>query len=95
MILQIFVLFLSIYFSESHICCCRHVLYFSTVCENDDQGKAALLSAMSTLIKPQVPENLQSDSAVENDTAEAAKPVVLWRALYVQAMVKVWNVIMT
>lgn len=65
-----------------------HVLYFSTVCENDDQGKAALLSAMSTLIKPQVPENLQSDSAVENDTAEAAKPVVLWRALYVQAMVK-------
>nr|VDC73156.1 unnamed protein product [Brassica rapa] len=65
-----------------------HVLYLSTVCDNDEQGKTALLSAMSTLIKPQVPENLQSDSAVENDTAEAAKPVVLWRALYVQAMVK-------
>lgn len=94
MILHVFVLFLSICFSESCICCCRHVLYLSTVCDNDDQGKAALLSAMSTLIKPQVPENLQSESVVENDPAEA-KPTVLWRALYVQELVKVWNVIMT
>ncbi|KAF3532355.1 hypothetical protein DY000_02043761 [Brassica cretica] len=64
-----------------------HVLYFSTVCDNDDQGKAALLSAMSTLIREQVPENLQTDSIVENDTA-VTKPVVLWRALYVQELVK-------
>ncbi|CAH8356596.1 unnamed protein product [Eruca vesicaria subsp. sativa] len=64
-----------------------HVLYLSTVCDNDDQGKTALLSAMSTLIRPQVPESLQSDPVVENDTAEA-KPVVLWRALYVQELVK-------
>ncbi|KAJ0234155.1 Rab escort protein 1 [Hirschfeldia incana] len=64
-----------------------HVLYLSTVCDNDDQGKAALLSAMSTLIRPQVPESLQSESAAENDTAEA-KPVVLWRALYVQELIK-------
>ena len=58
------------------------------MCDNDDQGKAALLSAMSTLIREQVPENLQTDSIVENETAEA-KPVVLWRALYVQELVKV------
>ncbi|XP_013585535.1 PREDICTED: rab proteins geranylgeranyltransferase component A 2 [Brassica oleracea var. oleracea] len=64
-----------------------HVLYFSTVCDNDDQGKAALLSAMSTLIRPQVPENSESESVVENDNVEA-KPVVLWRALYVQELVK-------
>ncbi|CAN6926731.1 unnamed protein product [Brassica oleracea] len=64
-----------------------HVLYFSTVCDNDDQGKAALLSAMSTLIREQVPENLQTDSIVENDTA-VTKPVVLWRALYAQELVK-------
>ncbi|KAL0744258.1 hypothetical protein Bca4012_085771 [Brassica carinata] len=64
-----------------------HVLYLSTVCDNDDQGKNALLSAMSTLVRPQVPENLQSDSVVENNTAEA-KPVVLWRALYVQELIK-------
>lgn len=64
------------------------------MCDNDDQGKAALLSAMSTLVRPQVPEDLQSESVVENDTAEA-KPTVLWRALYVQELVKVWNVIMS
>ncbi|KAL0817653.1 hypothetical protein Bca101_074097 [Brassica carinata] len=64
-----------------------HVLYFSTVCDNDDQGKAALLSAMSTLVRPQVPENSESESVVENDNVEA-KPVVLWRALYVQELVK-------
>ncbi|KAF2547661.1 hypothetical protein F2Q70_00023856 [Brassica cretica] len=64
-----------------------HVLYFSTVCDNDDQGKAALLSAMSTLIRPQVPENSESESVVENDNV-VAKPVVLWRALYVQELVK-------
>ncbi|KAF8101205.1 hypothetical protein N665_0209s0061 [Sinapis alba] len=64
-----------------------HVLYLSTVCDNDDQGKTALLSAMSTLIRPQVAESLQSESLVESDTAEA-KPAVLWRALYVQEMVK-------
>ncbi|KAF8094661.1 hypothetical protein N665_0358s0041 [Sinapis alba] len=64
-----------------------HVLYLSTVCDDDDQGKTALLSAISTLIRPQVPENLQKDSVTENDTAEA-KPVVLWRALYVQELVK-------
>ncbi|KAL1211860.1 Rab escort protein 1 [Cardamine amara subsp. amara] len=64
-----------------------HVLYLSTLCDNDDQGKEALLSAMSTLIGLPVPENLQSDSVVENDTAEA-KPTVLWRALYVQELVK-------
>ena len=85
MILHIFILFLS-------ICFCRHVLYFSTVCDNDDQGKAALLSAMSTLVRPQVPENSESESVVENDNVEA-KPVVLWRALYVQELVKVWNMI--
>ncbi|KAF2540320.1 hypothetical protein F2Q68_00033122 [Brassica cretica] len=50
-------------------------------------GKGALLSAMSTLIREQVPENLQTDSIVENDTA-VTKPVVLWRALYVQELVK-------
>ncbi|KFK38115.1 hypothetical protein AALP_AA3G071400 [Arabis alpina] len=55
-----------------------HVLYLSTLCDNDEQGKTALLSAMTTLIKPPVPEN---------DTVDA-KPVVLWRALYVQEMVK-------
>ncbi|CAH2054796.1 unnamed protein product [Thlaspi arvense] len=64
-----------------------HVLYLSTLCDNDDQGKTALLSAMSILIGPQVPEKLQSDSVIENDSAEA-KPVVLWRALYVQELVK-------
>ncbi|KAL0857988.1 hypothetical protein Bca101_063142 [Brassica carinata] len=64
-----------------------HVLYLSTVCDNDDQGKTALLSAMSTLIRPQVPENLQTDPVAENETAEA-KHVVLWRALYVQELVK-------
>ncbi|ESQ49387.1 hypothetical protein EUTSA_v10020408mg [Eutrema salsugineum] len=64
-----------------------HVLYLSSLCDNDDRGKTALLSAMSTLIRPQLPENLQSDSVVENDTAET-KPVVLWRALYVQELVK-------
>ena len=62
------------------------------MCDNDDQGKTALLSAMSTLIREQVPENLQTDSIAENDTA-VTKPVVLWRALYVQELVKVWNVI--
>ncbi|KAJ0244399.1 Rab escort protein 1 [Hirschfeldia incana] len=64
-----------------------HVLYLSTLCDDDDQGKTALLSAMSTLIRPQVPENLQTDSVAENDNTEA-KPVVLWRALYVQELVK-------
>ncbi|CAH8353336.1 unnamed protein product [Eruca vesicaria subsp. sativa] len=64
-----------------------HVLYLSTVCDNDDQGKTALLSAMSTLISPHVPENLPSDSVDENVTAEA-KPLLLWRALYVQELVK-------
>ncbi|XP_010464228.1 PREDICTED: rab escort protein 1-like [Camelina sativa] len=61
-----------------------HVLYFSTLCENDDQGIKALLSAMGNLIRLPVPEN---DSVVENDTCEA-KPLLLWRALYVQELVK-------
>ncbi|XP_010441754.1 PREDICTED: rab escort protein 1-like isoform X2 [Camelina sativa] len=61
-----------------------HVLYFSILCENDDQGIKALLSAMSNLIRLPVPE---SDSSVENDTCEA-KPLLLWRALYVQELVK-------
>uniref|UniRef100_A0A1J3G7J2 Rab escort protein 1 n=1 Tax=Noccaea caerulescens TaxID=107243 RepID=A0A1J3G7J2_NOCCA len=55
-----------------------HVLYLSTLCDEDDQGKKALLSAMTTLIKPPVSEN---------DDAEA-KPSLLWRALYVQELVK-------
>ncbi|CAN8260255.1 unnamed protein product [Cochlearia groenlandica] len=64
-----------------------HVLYLSTLCEDDDQGKKALASAMNTVIKPHVPDNLQSHSVVENETAEA-KTMVLWRALYVQELVK-------
>uniref|UniRef100_A0A1J3I1X2 Rab escort protein 1 n=1 Tax=Noccaea caerulescens TaxID=107243 RepID=A0A1J3I1X2_NOCCA len=64
-----------------------HVLYLSTLCDKDDQGKKALLSAMTTLIKPPVSEKLQSDSVAENDDAEA-KPSLLWRALYVQELVK-------
>uniref|UniRef100_A0A1J3IHN3 Rab escort protein 1 n=1 Tax=Noccaea caerulescens TaxID=107243 RepID=A0A1J3IHN3_NOCCA len=64
-----------------------HVLYLSTLCDKDDQGKKALLSAMTTLIKPPVSENFQSDSVAENDDAEA-KPSLLWRALYVQELVK-------
>ncbi|XP_010486164.1 PREDICTED: rab escort protein 1 [Camelina sativa] len=61
-----------------------HVLYFSTLCKNDDQGIKALLSAMGNLIRLPVPE---SDSVVENVTCEA-KPLLLWRALYVQELVK-------
>lgn len=76
------------WFPESYVCCFRHVLYLSTLCDNDDDGKKALLSAMTTLIKPPVSENLQSDSVAENDDAEA-KPSLLWRALYVQELVKV------
>ncbi|CAA7017066.1 unnamed protein product [Microthlaspi erraticum] len=64
-----------------------HVLYLSTLCDDDDQGKKALLSAMTTLIKPPVPENLHSVSVAENDGTEA-KPSLLWRALYVQELVK-------
>lgn len=64
-----------------------HVLYLSTLCDNDDQGIKALLSAMSNLISLPVPENRQSDSVVENDTSET-KPILLWRALYVQELVK-------
>ncbi|RID81059.1 hypothetical protein BRARA_A03669 [Brassica rapa] len=64
-----------------------HALYLSTVCGDDNQGKTAVLSAISTLIRPQVPEDLQTDSIAENDTA-VTKPVVLWRALYVQELVK-------
>jgi hypothetical protein len=62
------------------------------LCDNDDQGIKALLSAMSNLISLPVPENRQSDSVVENDTSET-KPILLWRALYVQELVKVENVI--
>ncbi|CAF2373952.1 unnamed protein product [Brassica napus] len=64
-----------------------HALYLSTVCGDDNQGKTAVLSAISTLIRPQVPEDLQTDSIAENDTA-VTKPVVIWRALYVQELVK-------
>ncbi|CAL9219863.1 unnamed protein product [Arabidopsis halleri] len=64
-----------------------HVLYLSTLCDNDDQGIKSLLSAMSNLIRLPDPENHQSDSVVENDTCEA-KPILLWRALYVQEPVK-------
>ncbi|CAE5966365.1 unnamed protein product [Arabidopsis arenosa] len=64
-----------------------HVLYLSTLCDNDDQGIKSLLSAMSNLIRLPDPENHQSDSVVENDTCEA-KPILLWRALYVQELVK-------
>ncbi|EOA30250.1 hypothetical protein CARUB_v10013372mg [Capsella rubella] len=64
-----------------------HVLYLSTLCDSDDQGIKALLSAISNLIRLPVTENCQSDSVVENDTSEA-KPFLLWRALYVQALAK-------
>ncbi|OMO49697.1 Rab protein geranylgeranyltransferase component A, eukaryota [Corchorus capsularis] len=62
------------------------VLYISTLCSSDDQGKKLLNAVMNTLLTIPASINSESNAAVQSETVEKGKPTVLWSALYIQEL---------
>ncbi|KOM45291.1 hypothetical protein LR48_Vigan06g059700 [Vigna angularis] len=62
------------------------ILYFSTLCNNADEGKNLLKAAMNALLTLPVSGNTESISSVQSDS-EDTKPIVLWSALYIQKLI--------
>ncbi|MED6220142.1 hypothetical protein PIB30_041990 [Stylosanthes scabra] len=63
------------------------ILYFSTVCNDADEGKKLLKAAMNALLKPPVSVNSGSIPVVQSDN-EDVQPIVLWNAFYIQKVFK-------
>ncbi|KAJ1403853.1 Rab protein geranylgeranyltransferase component A [Sesbania bispinosa] len=61
------------------------VLYFSTLCNDADEGKKSLKAAMNALLTVPVSGNSESIPFVQSDS-EDIKPVVLWSAFYTQKL---------
>lgn len=58
------------------------VLYFSTLCDDANQGKKLLLSAMTALFTLPISGEPENHILVQSDTE--VKPSLLWSALYIQ-----------
>ncbi|CAI8588472.1 unnamed protein product [Vicia faba] len=61
------------------------VLYFSTLCNDADEGKKLLKASMKALLTLPISGNTESTSIVQSDS-EDKKAVVLWSAIYVQKL---------
>lgn len=61
------------------------VLYFSTLCNDADEGKKLLKASMNALLTPPVSGNTESSPNVQSGS-EDKKPVVLWSAFYIQKL---------
>ncbi|TKY70244.1 Rab proteins geranylgeranyltransferase component A [Spatholobus suberectus] len=62
------------------------ILYFSTLCNDADEGKKLLKSAMNALLTLPVSGNSESILSVQSDS-EDIKPIVLWSAFYIQKLI--------
>lgn len=59
------------------------VVYFSTLCNDADEGKKSLKEAMGALLTQPISGNTEIAPIVQSDN-EDTKPIVLWSALYIQ-----------
>lgn len=64
------------------------VLYFSTLCNDADEGKKLIKAAMDALLTLPGCGNSESIPIVQSDSADV-KPNVLWSALYIQKLTTV------
>lgn len=62
------------------------ILYFSTLCNDADEGKKLLKAAMNALLTLPVSENSESIPSVQSDSADI-KPIVIWNAFYIQKLI--------
>ncbi|KAH1158190.1 hypothetical protein AAZX31_11G084000 [Glycine max] len=62
------------------------ILYFSTMCNDADEGKKLLKAAMNALLTLPVSGNSESIPSVQSDS-EDIKPIVLWSAFYIQKLI--------
>ncbi|KAM3733801.1 hypothetical protein ACB098_11G165300 [Castanea mollissima] len=62
------------------------VIYFSTLCHDANQGEKLLNAAMDSLLT--VPESAhpESSTTVHSENSAEEKPIVLWKALYIQEL---------
>ncbi|XP_021911495.1 rab escort protein 1 [Carica papaya] len=63
-----------------------YILYLSALCDDDIQGTKLLDAAMNTLLKLPVSADPESSSSAQNDDEKVEKPILLWRALYIQEL---------
>ncbi|RDY11142.1 Rab escort protein 1, partial [Mucuna pruriens] len=63
------------------------ILYFSTLCNDADEGKKLLKAAMKALLTLPVSGNSESIPSVQSDS-EDVKPIVLWSAFYIQKLIE-------
>lgn len=61
------------------------VLYFSTLCNDTNEGMKLLKASMNALLTPPVSGNTESSPNVQSGS-EDKKPVVLWSAFYIQKL---------
>lgn len=66
-----------------------YILYLSTMCDDDAQGKELLNTAIKALLACSISEIHERTASIQKETVEEAPPVLLWRALYVQQLTKV------
>ncbi|KAI9194501.1 hypothetical protein LWI28_006592 [Acer negundo] len=64
------------------------VLYFSALCDEVNQGKKLLHTALNALLKLLVSGNAENSSTVQSEDTEHVKPTLLWSALYIQELTK-------
>ncbi|KAF7135370.1 hypothetical protein RHSIM_Rhsim08G0027300 [Rhododendron simsii] len=63
----------------------RFVVYLSTLCDDDIQGKKSLHAAMNTIFSVPISETPENSSNDKSEDTEV-KPTLLWSALYIQEM---------
>ncbi|KAI8541051.1 hypothetical protein RHMOL_Rhmol08G0033000 [Rhododendron molle] len=61
------------------------VVYLSTLCDDDIQGKKSLHAAMNTIFSVPISETPENSSNDKSEDTEV-KPTLLWSALYIQEM---------
>ncbi|XP_027360300.1 rab escort protein 1 [Abrus precatorius] len=62
------------------------ISYFSTLCNDADEGKKLLKAAMNALLTLPVSGSSESIPIVQSDS-EDIKPIVLWSAFYIQKLI--------
>lgn len=68
---------------------CRSILYLSTICDDDAQGKVSLHTAIKALLTCSTSESHERTTSIQKETVEEAPPILLWSALYIQQLTKV------
>lgn len=58
-------------------------MYFSSICDDAEQGKGLLRAAMNALLELPTSESAESKSPVQSEDSKV-KPTLLWSALYIQ-----------